>query len=72
MKLTDEQKDLLTSVAVGLLNMVLFVLLMGTMAIWGQSTGHKIRTKMTSHPAEQPQGAAAGADEAAADSLKDS
>jgi hypothetical protein len=72
MKLTDEQKDLLTSLAVGLLNMILFVLLMGTMAIWGQSAGHKIRTKITSHPHQQPAGSGDPTAEAAADSLKDS
>ena len=69
MKLTDEQKDLLSAVAVGVLNMIFFVLLMGTMAVWGQTAGSKVRTKIHSHRVDpQPEGTGRGA---TADSLKD-
>ena len=71
MKLTDEQKDFFTSIAVGLLNMVLFLLLMGTVAIWGQTAGDKIRTKISSRAVQQPSGAGDPAVETAPDSLKD-
>ena len=47
MKITSVQKDLLASIAVGITAIVLFVLLMGTVVMWGQSTGGKVRSKLT-------------------------
>jgi hypothetical protein len=47
MKISDQQKDLLASIGVGLLSMVLFVLLMGTVVMWGQSAGEKVRAKLS-------------------------
>lgn len=70
MKLTDEQKDLLSAVAVGLLNMIFFLLLMGTVALWGQNAGAKIRTKIHSH-LSVPQPDARDGGTSAADSLED-
>jgi hypothetical protein len=48
MKISDQQKDILAPIGVGLLSMVLFVLLMGTVVMWGQSAGEKVRSKLTS------------------------
>ena len=47
MKITERQKDFVASIGVGLLSMVLFVLLMGTVVLWGQSTGQKVRSKLS-------------------------
>jgi hypothetical protein len=47
MKITERKKDFLASIGVGLLSMVLFVLLMGTVVLWGQSTGQKVRSKLS-------------------------
>ena len=47
MKVTARQKDFLASIGVGLLSMVLFVLLMGTVVLWGQNTGEKVREKLS-------------------------
>lgn len=52
MKITDRQKDFLASIGVGLVSMILFVLLMGSVVMWGQSAGEKVRAKLTN---EQPQ-----------------
>jgi hypothetical protein len=49
--MTARQKDFIASIGVGILSMVLFVLLMGTVVLWGQSAGQKVRAKLT---AEQP------------------
>jgi len=56
MKLTDRQKDFLASIGVGLLSMILLVLAMGTIVLWGQSAGEKVRAKLT---AEQTESSAA-------------
>jgi len=50
MKLTDEEKDLFASLAVGLLCMILFILLMGTVALWGQSAGQRVRSRLSAQP----------------------
>jgi hypothetical protein len=55
MILSDRQKDFLASIGVGLLSMILFVLLMGTVVMWGQAAGEKVRDKLSN---EQSQGAA--------------
>jgi hypothetical protein len=47
MKLTDKHKDFLASIGVAVLSMVLFVLLMGSVVMWGQSTGEKVRAKLS-------------------------
>jgi hypothetical protein len=47
MKITERQKDFVASIGVGLLSMVLFVLLMGTVVLWGQNTGQKVRSKLS-------------------------
>jgi hypothetical protein len=47
MKLSIRQKDLLASISVGVVSMILFVLLMGTVVLWGQSVGQKVRAKLT-------------------------
>ena len=47
MKISDQQKDILASIGVGLFSMVLFVLLMGTVVMWGQNTGEKVRSKLS-------------------------
>lgn len=47
MRITTRQKDFIASIGVGLLSMILFVLLMGTVVLWGQSTGAKVRAKFT-------------------------
>lgn len=49
--MTSTQKDFLASIGVGMLSMILFVLLMGTVVLWGQSTGQKVRTKLTTEQA---------------------
>jgi hypothetical protein len=69
MKLTDKQKDFISAIAVGLINMILFLLLMGTMAVWGQNAGHKLRSKISSHVVEQPSVAPDSAPAATPDSL---
>ncbi len=48
MRMTARQKDFLASIGVGLLSMILFVLLMGTVVLWGQTTGEKVRSRLTS------------------------
>ena len=48
MRMTARQKDFLASIGVGLLSMVLFVLLMGTVVLWGQTAGEKVRSSLTS------------------------
>ena len=52
MKFTDSQKDFLSSLGVGLLSMVLFVLLMGSVVLWGQNAGQKVRTKLSNGQAQ--------------------
>jgi hypothetical protein len=47
MKLTNRHKDLIASIGVAVLSMVLFVLLMGSVVMWGQSAGEKVRAKMS-------------------------
>lgn len=47
MKLTGEQKDLLSAIVVGLVSMILFILLMGTIAVWGQNAGQKVRSRLS-------------------------
>lgn len=47
MRLTERQKDFLASIGVGILSMIIFVLLMGTVVMWGQSTGQKVRAKLS-------------------------
>jgi hypothetical protein len=47
MRLTERQKDFLASIGIGLLSMILFVLLMGTVVMWGQNAGQKVRAKMS-------------------------
>jgi hypothetical protein len=47
MRMTARQKDFLASIGVGLLSMILFVLLMGTVVLWGQTAGEKVRSKLT-------------------------
>ena len=48
MKISDKQKDILASIGVALLSMVLFVMLMGTVVMWGQSAGEKVRSRLSS------------------------
>jgi hypothetical protein len=48
MRMTARQKDFLASIGVGLLSMILFVLLMGTVVLWGQTAGEKVRSSLTS------------------------
>jgi len=48
MRMTARQKDFLASIGVGLLSMILFVLLMGTVVLWGQTAGEKVRSSRTS------------------------
>jgi len=52
MRITPRQKDFLASIGVGLLSMILFVLLMGTVVLWGQSTGEKVRSKLTNEQSQ--------------------
>jgi hypothetical protein len=47
MKISNQKKDILASVGVALLSMVLFVTLMGTVVMWGQSAGEKVRSKLS-------------------------
>jgi len=47
MKISDKQKDILASIGVALLSMVLFVMLMGTVVMWGQSAGEKVRSSLS-------------------------
>lgn len=47
MRMTARQKDFLASIGVGLLSMIIFVLLMGTVVLWGQSTGEKVRARLS-------------------------
>jgi hypothetical protein len=47
MGLSVRQKDFLAAVGVGLLSMILFILLMGTVVLWGQSAGEKVRSKLS-------------------------
>jgi hypothetical protein len=54
MRITARQKDFLASIGVGLLSMILFVLLMGTVVLWGQSTGEKVRSKLTNEQSQAP------------------
>lgn len=48
MRMTARQKDFLASIGVGLLSMILFVLLMGTVVLWGQTAGEKVRSSLKS------------------------
>jgi len=52
MKISERQKDFVASIGVGLLSMILFVLLMGTVVLWGQNTGQKVRSKLSNGQAE--------------------
>jgi hypothetical protein len=54
MRMTGRQKDLLASIGVGILSMILFVLLMGTVVLWGQSTGQKVRDKLSTERSQNP------------------
>jgi hypothetical protein len=54
MKSTERTKDFIASIGVGLLSMVLFVLLMGTVVLWGQNTGQKVRSKLSDGQAQVP------------------
>ena len=56
MKMTARQKDFLASIGVGIVSMILFVLLMGTVVLWGQSTGQKVRDKLTTEQSQQAEG----------------
>jgi hypothetical protein len=56
MKMSARQKDFLASIGVGLVSMILFVLLMGTVVLWGQSAGQKVRDKLTSEQAQPADG----------------
>ncbi len=47
MRLSETQKDLLAAIGVGLLSMILFILLMGTVVMWGQNAGEKVRSKLS-------------------------
>ena len=47
MRLSERQKDFLAAIGVGLLSMILFILLMGTVVIWGQNAGEKVRSKLS-------------------------
>jgi len=47
MRLSETQKDFLAAIGVGLLSMILFILLMGTVVMWGQSAGEKVRSKLS-------------------------
>ena len=69
MKLTDKQKDFISAIAVALINMILFILLMGTMAVWGQNAGQKLRSKISTHALEQPSDAPNNTSVSASDSL---
>jgi hypothetical protein len=56
MKMSARQKDFLASIGVGVVSMVLFVLLMGTVVLWGQSAGQKVRDKLTSEQTQPADG----------------
>ena len=56
MKMSARQKDFLASIGVGIVSMILFVLLMGTVVLWGQSTGQKVRDKLTSEQSQAVDG----------------
>lgn len=56
MKLTARQKDFLASIGVGIVSMILFVLLMGTVVLWGQSAGEKVRSKFTTERSQTTSG----------------
>lgn len=51
MKFTDGQKDFLASLGVGVLSMVLFVMLMGSVVLWGQNAGQKVRSELSNRQA---------------------
>jgi hypothetical protein len=53
MGMSNRQKDFLASIGVGLVSMILFVLLMGTVVLWGQSAGQKVRDKLTTGQSQQ-------------------
>jgi hypothetical protein len=56
MKMSARQKDFVASIGVGIVSMILFVLLMGTVVLWGQSTGQKVRDKLTSEQSQPADG----------------
>jgi cell division protein FtsL len=56
MRISTRQKDFLASIGVGILSMILFVLLMGTVVLWGQSTGEKVRSKLSSEQTQTTDG----------------
>jgi len=56
MKMSARQKDFLASIGVGIVSMILFVLLMGTVVLWGQSAGQKVRDKLTSEQSQPADG----------------
>lgn len=53
MKLSDPKKDVFSAVGVGLLSMTLFVLFMGTVALWGQNAGKKVRSRLAPQGVER-------------------
>ena len=56
MKISARQKDFLASIGVGIVSMILFVLLMGTVVLWGQSAGQKVRAKLTTEQSQATDG----------------
>ena len=56
MRMSARQKDFLASIGVGIVSMILFVLLMGTVVLWGQSAGEKVRSKLTTEQSQTTDG----------------